>query len=180
MEGYDSAGWILGRILALENCRPNYSTTTLHCSSPVPCKAIPKAELYTLLHNFHKSLNFQLFAKMYHRKFFTHEKRFSCSDRKTVNEQDPVVSIALLTVANSSEQQFSSGCLINLACMPHPTVHGMQMPQFHKIISMKCSITAICKKKHRAVEILHYTVRPSCDGIGIGILSVNTAYKILL
>ena len=94
----------------------------------MPYKAIPKAELYTLLHNFHKSLkivNFQLFAKMYHRKFFTHDKRFSCSDRKTVNEQDPVVSIALLTVANSSGQQYSSACLINLACMPHPTVHGM-------------------------------------------------------
>ena len=42
------------------------STTTLHCSSPVPCKAIPKAELYTLLHNFHKSLKFVNFAKMYH------------------------------------------------------------------------------------------------------------------
>ena len=35
-------------------------------------------------------------------------------------------------------------------------------------------------QKTRAVEILHYTVRPGCDGIGIGILSVNTAHKILL
>ena len=73
MEGYDSAGWTLGRILALENCRPNYSTTTLHCSSPVSCKAIPKAELYTLLHNFHESLkfvDFQLFTKLYHGKLF--------------------------------------------------------------------------------------------------------------
>ena len=33
------------------------------------------------------------------------------------------------------------------------------------------------QKKRRAVEILHYTVRPSCDRIGIGILSVNTAHK---
>ena len=72
MEGYDSAGLTLGRILALENCRPNYSATTLHCSSPVPCKAIPKAELYTLLHNFHESLKFVNFAKMYHQKFFLH------------------------------------------------------------------------------------------------------------
>ena len=62
---------------------------------------------------------------MYHRKFFTHKKPFSCSDRKTVNEEDPLVGIALLTVANSSGQQFSDGCLMNLACMPHPTVHGM-------------------------------------------------------
>ena len=81
----------------------------------------------------------------------------------TVIEQDPVVSIALLTVANSSGQQ----CLINLACMPHPTVHCMWMQQFHKIISMKCSEITICKKKTRAVEILHYMVCPSCDGIGI-------------
>ena len=35
-------------------------------------------------------------------------------------------------------------------------------------------------QKTRAVEILHYTVHPGCDGIGIGILSVNTAHKILL
>ena len=34
--------------------------------------------------------------------------------------------------------------------------------------------------KTRAVKILHYTVHPSCDGIGISILSVNTAHKILL
>ena len=35
-------------------------------------------------------------------------------------------------------------------------------------------------QKTRAVEILYYTVCPGCDGVGIGILSVNTAYKILL
>ena len=116
MEGYDSAGLTLGRILALENCRPSYSTTTLHCSSPVSCKAIPKAELYTLLHNFHKSLKFVNFAKMYHQNIFTRDKQFSCSDGKTVIEKDPVLSIALLTVANSSEQQYSGACLIK----PHP------------------------------------------------------------
>ena len=117
MEGYDSAGLTLGRILALENCRPSYSTTTLHCSSPVSCKGILKAELYTLLHNFHESLKFVNFAKMYHQKFFfTRDKQFSCSDGKTVIEKDPVLSIALLTVANSSEQQYSGACLIK----PHP------------------------------------------------------------
>ena len=126
----------------------------MYCSSPMPCKAIPKAELYTLLHNFYKSCEFQLFAKMYHRKFFTRNKRFSCSDHKTVNEKDPVVSIASLTVTNSSGQKFSGGCLINLACIPHPTVHGMQMQQFHKIISMKCSKIAICKK----LELLKFAL----------------------
>ena len=104
------------------------STTTLHCSSPVPCKATPKAELYTLLHNFYESLkfvNFNCLQKSITENFFTCDKRFSCSDRKTVSEQDPVVSIALPTVVNSSGQQYSSACLINLACMPHPTVHGI-------------------------------------------------------
>ena len=103
---------------------------------------------------------------MYHRKFFTRNKRFSCSDRKTVNEQDPVVSIALLTVA----QQYSGGCLINLACMPRPKVQNYFNEMFKN-----CYL-----QKTRAVEILHYTVCPGCDGIGIGILSDNKAHKILL
>ena len=140
----------------------------------MPCKAIPKAELYTLLHNFHKSCEFQLFAKMYHRKCFTRDKRFSCSDHKTVNEKDPVVSIALLTVANSSGQKFSGGCLINLACMPHPANAAISQNYFNEMFRNWYL------QKNRAVEILHYMVRPSCDGIGIGILSVNAAHKILL
>ena len=61
---------------------------------------------------------------MYHQNFLRAIKGFHA-----LTEKDPVVSIALLTIANSSEQQYSSTCLINLACMPTPTVHGMQMQQ---------------------------------------------------
>ena len=57
-----------------------------------------------------------------------------------VTEKDPVVSIALLTVADSSGQQYSGACLINLACMPCPTVHGMRMQQLFSKKSSKITI----------------------------------------
>ena len=62
-------------------------------------------------------VNLQSFTKNF---FYVRQKGFHA-----LTEKDPVVSTALLTVVNSSGQQYSGACLINLACMPRPTVHGM-------------------------------------------------------
>ena len=70
---------------------------------------------------------------MYQHNFLHVSKGFHAPTKK-----DPVVSIALLTVVNSSGQQYSSAYLINLACMPCPTDAA--------IISKKCSKIAIYKE----------------------------------
>ena len=130
----------MGRILALENCRPT-STTTVECTGPLLCHAKPFLKhsciqyctKFSRVFKFANFVNFQSFTKMYRHNFLHVSKGFHAP-----TEKDPVVSIALLTVVNSSGLQYSSAYLINLACMPRPTDAA--------IISKKCSKIAIYKE----------------------------------
>ena len=116
---------------------------------------------------------------MYHRKCFTRDKRFSCSDHKTVNEKDPVVSICFADSCKLkwTKVQWWMFDKPGLYTTPYSTWHANAaiLQNYFNEMLKNCYL-----HKTRAVEILHYTVRPSCDAIGIGILSVNTAHKILL
>ena len=118
---------------AFSTC-PQTSTTTLECNAPLLCHKKPFLKHCCIPYsiNFHESLNlqilwiFNLSQKCITKIYYTRQTFFMLW-QQDCQWQDPVVSIALLTVANSSGQQFSDGCLINLACMPHPTVHGMRI-----------------------------------------------------
>ena len=169
------------RTSAFSTC-PQTSTTTLECTAPLLCHKkpflkhcyIPYCTEVSL--NFCESLNVQILwifncsQKCITKIFYTRQIVFMLW-QQDCQWQDHVVSIALLTVANSSGQQFSGGCLINLACMPHPTVHGMWMQRFHKIISIKL----LSAKKIRLLKSLHCMLCPSYVHDGIFILSINIA-----
>ena len=132
-----------------------YCHPEMYCSSPMPYKRHSCILYCTKFLNLQILWIFNRSQKCITKIFLRATKSFHA-----VTEKDPVVSIALLTIAKSSEQLYSSACLINLACMPHPTVpaHGIQMQRLFQRNVQKLNCWNFCT--------VHY-VLCSYDGIGI-------------
>ena len=138
-----AVGWISQT--AAVNCQDEEYVKPSLKQSCIPCINFSPVFKFTNL------VHFQSFAKMYHQNFFRRDKQFSCSDHKTVNEKDPVVSIGLLTVTNSSEQQ----CMFGLYATPYSTWHvnaAISQNYFNEMFK-NCYLP-----KNYTVEILHLII----------------------
>ena len=147
-------------------------TTTLGCTAPLLCHAKPfdpKALLYSIsrVFKFANFVNFQLFTKMYHRNFFTCDKRFSYSDWTR-----PCSKHCFANSSNSSGQQQVHVWSTWPVCLALQYM-ACKCSNHFKEMFKNCYLLKI-----RLLKILHCTLCPSYNGIGI--LSLNTVHKIIL